>query len=70
MLTTARPMLTLQQVIYERPPEGLARGRVPVPWWVIVIVASVVVLAAVVFLIARAVAGRRLAKGPSKPPSP
>lgn len=63
-------MLTLQQVIYERPPEGLARGRFPVPWWAIVAIAAVIVLAAVVFLVVRGVVSWRVSRGPSKPPSP
>jgi hypothetical protein len=60
--------MTLQQVVYERPPEGLARGRFPVPWWVILGIAVVLVLSAVVFLIVRGVVGWRLSKGPTKPP--
>ncbi len=62
-------MLTLQQVTYERPPEGLARGRFPVPWWVIVLIAATLVIAAVVFLVVRGVVGWRLSKGPTRPPT-
>jgi hypothetical protein len=62
-------VLTLQQVTYERPPEGLARGRFPVPWWVILGIAVTLVIAAVVFLIVRGVVGWQLSKGPSKPPT-
>lgn len=51
-------MSTAQQVTYERPPEGLARGRFPAPPWVIVLLAAVVVVAGVVFLIVRARAPR------------
>jgi hypothetical protein len=47
-------MWTAQQVTYERPPEGLARGRYPAPAWVILVLAAVVVLASIAFLIARA----------------
>jgi hypothetical protein len=61
--------MTLQQVVYERPPEGLARGRFPVPWWVILGIAVVLVLSAVVFLIVRGVVGWQLSKGPPKPPA-
>lgn len=63
-------MGTLQQVIYERPPEGLARGRLPVPWWVVLIVAASIVVIAVVFLIVRGVVGWQLSRGPTKPPAP
>lgn len=69
MLTTARAMLTLQQVTYERPPEGLARGRFPVPWWVIVLIAATLVITAVVFLVVRGVVGWRLSKGATRPPT-
>ncbi len=47
-------MRTAQQVTYERPPEGLSRGRYPAPAWVILVLAAVVVVASVAFLIARA----------------
>lgn len=47
-------MWTAQQVTYERPPEGMSRGRYPAPWWVILVLASAVVIAAVVFFILRA----------------
>ena len=67
MLTSARLMRTLQQVIYERPPEGMARGRWPVPWWAIVAIAAVLVVAAVAFLVVRAVVAWRRSKGPEKP---
>lgn len=60
-------MRTLQQVIYERPPEGMARGRWPVPWWAIVAIAAVLVVAAVAFLVVRAVVAWRRSKGPDKP---
>ncbi|MBK8258566.1 MAG: hypothetical protein IPK82_38635 [Polyangiaceae bacterium] len=60
--------MTLQQVIYERPPEGLSRGKYPAPWWVILLIAVVVVLAAVTFLTVRYATASRAAKGPSAPP--
>lgn len=47
-------MWTAQQVTYERPPEGMSRGRYPAPWWAIVALASAVVIAAVIFFILRA----------------
>jgi hypothetical protein len=65
-----RSMTTAQQVIYERPPDGMARGRFPVPWWVIVALAAAIVVAAAVFLIVRLVVGARVAKDRVGPPSP
>ncbi|MFO0592252.1 MAG: hypothetical protein U0441_32205 [Polyangiaceae bacterium] len=47
-------MWTAQQVTYERPPEGMSRGRFPAPAWAIIVLATVVVIASVVFLILRA----------------
>ncbi len=63
-------MLTAQHVNYERPPEGMARGRFPAPWWVIVALAAAIVVAAAVFLIVRLVVGARMAKDRVGPPSP
>lgn len=62
-------MRTLQEVKYDRPPEGLARGRYPAPWWAILAVAAILVVAAVTFLIVRGIVGWRLSKGPEKPPT-
>lgn len=62
-------MTTLQQVVYERPPEGLARGRIPTQWWVILAVAGVIVVAAVAFLVSRVIAARRAARGADLPPT-
>ncbi len=47
-----------QEVTYDRPPEGLSRGRYPAPAWVIIVLAAVVVIASAAFLIARARAPR------------
>ena len=63
-------MTTAQQVIYERPPEGMARGRFPVPWWVVVALAAAIVLSCVTFLIVRLVVGARIAKDRVGPPAP
>jgi hypothetical protein len=57
-----------QQVIYERPPDGMARGKLPVPWWVVASLAIAIVLAATVFLIVRLVVGARIAKDRPGPP--
>ena len=51
-------MHAAQQVTYERPPEGLARGRFPAPPWVILTIAAVVIVVGIVFLILRARAPR------------
>ena len=51
-------MWTAQQVTFERPPEGLARGRFPAPPWVIVLLAAAVIVAGIVFLVLRARAPR------------
>lgn len=51
-------MATAQEVTYERPPEGLSRGRYPAPPWVIVALAAVVLVVGVVFLVLRARAPR------------
>lgn len=51
-------MSTAQQVTYDRPPEGLARGRFPAPPWVILALAAVVIVTGIVFLILRARAPR------------
>lgn len=59
-------MTLAQEVTYERPPEGLARGRYPAPAWVILVLAAAVVLAGVVFLIVRA----RQPKSPVLPTKP
>jgi hypothetical protein len=59
-------MATAQEVTYERPPEGLARGRYPAPAWVILVLAAVVLLAGIVFLVVRA----RQPKSPILPPKP
>jgi hypothetical protein len=59
-------MTALQQVTYERPPEGLARGRYPAPGWVIIVLAALVVVAGVVFLVLRA----RAPRPPVEPPKP
>lgn len=63
-------MTTAHQVTYDRPPEGMARGRYPVPWWVIVALAAAIVVSAAVFLIVRLVVGARIAKDRAGPPSP
>lgn len=63
-------MTTAQQVVYERPPEGMARGRFPAPWWVILALALAIVVAAAVFLIVRLVVGARVAKDRTAPPAP
>ncbi|WP_437596681.1 hypothetical protein [Sorangium sp. So ce590] len=42
------------QIEYERPPDGLQRGRYPAPQWVILAVGAAVVLGAVAVLIWRA----------------
>ncbi|MEZ4296587.1 MAG: hypothetical protein R3B70_16560 [Polyangiaceae bacterium] len=68
MLTTPAAMTLQQPVRYERPPEGLARGRIQVPWWVVVAVAATLVVLAVAFLVGRFVASVRAARGPSEPP--
>jgi len=59
-------MATAQEVTYDRPPEGLARGRYPAPAWVILALAATVVIAGIVFLIVRA----RQPKTPVLPPNP
>lgn len=51
-------MSTAQQVTYDRPPEGLARGRFPAPPWVILALAAVVIVTGIVFFILRARAPR------------
>jgi hypothetical protein len=46
----------------ERPPEGIARGRVQVAWWAVASLAGLIVAGAIVFLVVwlrrRARAGR------------
>ncbi len=59
MVTTTKAMTTAQQVSYERPPEGMARGRFAAPWWAIVLLTAAIVVAAVVFLIVRMTVGAR-----------
>ena len=63
-------MTTAQQVIYERPPEGMARGRLPVPWWVVIVLTAVIVGSAIIFLILRFVVAPRVAKNRALPPNP
>lgn len=52
----------LLQTQYDRPPEGLQRGRYPVPKWMIAAVGAAVVLGALVYLIVRA---RRASRPPA-----
>lgn len=50
------------QTHYDRPPEGLARGRFQAPAFVIIALGAVVVVAAIVYLglkLRRALRGRR-----------
>ncbi len=44
----------LQQPQYDRPPEGLARGRWEAPWWAIAALGIIVVVAALVHVAVRA----------------
>jgi hypothetical protein len=41
------------RTVIERPPPGLARGRYPVPAWVVSALGAVVVLAGIVYLARR-----------------
>jgi hypothetical protein len=64
-------MATAQQVTYDRPPEGLSRGRYTVPPWVIITLAAVILVAGVVFLVLRARAPKAAVDidgAPGKPP--
>jgi hypothetical protein len=61
-------MATAQEVTYDRPPEGLARGRYPAPPWLILGLAALVVVACIVFFIARARAPRAQIDLPKPPP--
>lgn len=51
--------MTLQEPRFERPPEGLARGRYPAPPWVIAALASILVLGAIGWLVRRMLRARR-----------
>lgn len=52
--------MTLLQTTWDRPPEGLARGRFPAPAWLVAALAVAVFVAAGAWLVARARrAGRR-----------
>lgn len=62
--------MALLQTQYERPPEGLQRGRYPAPRWVVAAIGAAVVLGALLYLIFRARRAMRApeadASGPSK----
>ena len=53
------PLVVLNQVATERPPEGLARGKYPAPPWVIAVLAIAVALGAILTLVIRARRARK-----------
>ncbi len=54
--------MRLLQTQYDRPPEGLQRGRYPAPAWAIAALGAAVVLGALIFVVWRA---RRAARRPA-----
>ena len=46
--------MSLLQLQYDRPPEGLQQGRYPAPRWAIAAIGAAVLLAALIFLVWRA----------------
>lgn len=59
--------MRLLQTQYDRPPEGLQRGRYPAPTWAIVALGAAVVLGALLFLAWRA---RRATRPPAASDEP
>ncbi|MCC6556852.1 MAG: hypothetical protein IT372_28175 [Polyangiaceae bacterium] len=55
--------MALQETQYDRPPEGLQRGRYPAPRWMVAAVGAAVVLGAIIYMIWRA---RRAARPPEQ----
>lgn len=51
--------VTLLEPVYDRPPEGLARGHWGAPPWAVATIAAVVLAAAIAYLVVRAVRARR-----------
>ncbi len=51
--------MTLLQTTYDRPPEGLARGRFPAPAWLVATLGVAVFVGACAWLFARARRARR-----------
>jgi type VI protein secretion system component VasK len=61
--------VTLLQTQYDRPQEGLQRGRYPMPQWVVAAVGAAVVLGALFFLIWRARRAKKAQRDEESRPS-
>ena len=61
--------MALLQTQYDRPPEGLQRGRYPAPRWVVAAIGAAVVLGALIYLVWRARRARRAPEADAPRPS-